>query len=130
MDEIVQNASKNKDNNKNIFYEKPELRDHLQKSIQTLEKMLHSNNELGKVFGSLEKDIEQMKQLDVLNDKFGQIEDVVVSLDNLMHVSEFEEVLEQMSSVSQRLANTKLDALASQVRLLDPGGDRPEARRI
>lgn len=115
VDEILQNASTNKDNTKNIFYEKPEFRNQLQQSIQTLERMLHSNNELGKVFGSLEKDMEKMKKLDELNSKFGQIEDVVVSLDNLVQINEFEEILKEMTNVSQKLSKGRFDTITSQV---------------
>ena len=115
IDEVVQKSSKNKDTNKNIFYEKPEFRNQLQDSVQTLEKMLRSNEDMGKVFAALEKDVEKMKKLDELNSKFSQIEDVVVSLDNLVKVNDFEDVLSQMSNVSYRLSGGRIDEVAAKV---------------
>lgn len=115
IDEVVQNASKGKETNKNIFYEKPEFRNQLQTSIQTLEKMLKSNNELGKVFNTLETDVEKMKKLDELNSKFTQIEDIVVSLDNLVQVNEFEDILTQMSNVSFRLKGGRIEEVTAKV---------------
>lgn len=61
----------------NIFYEKPEFRDQIQTSINKLEKMLNSNNEIEKVFTRFSEDVQKMHKLDDLNDKFGEIEDLV-----------------------------------------------------
>ena len=80
-----------------------------------MEKLIHSNTELGKVFETFENDIEKMKKLDDLNEKFGQIEDLVVSLDNLIHVSEFEEILKEMSGVANRLSKDKLETISAKV---------------
>jgi hypothetical protein len=39
--------------------------------------MLNSNNEIERVFRKFNEDIQKMHKLDELNDKFGQIEDLV-----------------------------------------------------
>lgn len=77
--------------------------------------MLKSNADLGKVFGTLENDIEKMKKLDDLNSKFSTIEDVVVSLDNLVKVNDFEDILTQMSHISYRLKDGRIDEVTARV---------------
>ena len=110
IDNVLQNTKVNATEG-NIFYEKPEFREQIQTSIAKLEKMLSSNNEIERVFKTFNEDVQKMHKLDDLNDKFGEIEDLVVSLDNLVKLNQFEEVLTQMASVSDDLQNMNFSRL-------------------
>lgn len=115
IDKIVQAAVKQRKSTKNIFYEKPKFRKQLAKSANTLESMLASNNKLGEVFSALEKDVLKIKELDELNNQFEMIQDVLVSLDNLVQINDFNEALSDLSHLSDKISKGKMGKLAGRV---------------
>lgn len=123
VDKMVIEAKKTSREGENIFYDKPELKNHLQGSIVKMEKMMQSNRDLGTAFGNFEADIEKVKKLDTLNAKFTQVEDVVVSLDNLLQISEYEAILKELTGVVNRFGKDKLEIMANKVVLSDQRDD-------
>lgn len=119
----MQNSIKETNPNKNIFIDKPEFKGQVQHSIDTLVTILESNTKIGQVFKIFEDDVIKMQELDALNAQFSQVEDLVTSLDNLVHVNDFVDVLQDLSLVSQGLKNANFDRISLKVSSLDPGSD-------